>query len=69
MEEPTNIEIYFQNKSFGFASILDPNVNAKIGRDYKKPFPPKKTNNTVMEKEKSIASGQLFKGGIENDSQ
>lgn len=34
--EPTKVEIFFNNQSFGFAVILDANVNARVGREWMK---------------------------------
>ena len=31
---PDEVEIFFENCSYGKAVVLDPNVNAHIGRDY-----------------------------------
>ncbi|MCP4160817.1 MAG: transposase family protein [Deltaproteobacteria bacterium] len=47
-EDPDDIEIYFDNKSYGKAALLNRQVNSRIGRDTKS-------------KEIKIISGELFK--------
>jgi putative transposase len=33
-EKPAEVEIFFENLSFGMATLLDPNLNAKLGRNW-----------------------------------
>lgn len=54
------IEIFFDNRSFGFAVKLDAKVNSKLGRDWT--TAQKKESETLKSKD-SEKSGQLFDGG------
>jgi hypothetical protein len=33
-EDPGKVEIFFEGMSFGMATLLDPHLNAKLGRDW-----------------------------------
>ena len=33
-EDPSQVEIYFQSKSYGMATIVNPHVNSQIGREF-----------------------------------
>jgi putative transposase len=62
-DDPHNIEIFFENRSFGNATILDAAVNARIGRD----FGPSRLEQSdrpksAKEDPRIIATGQLFSG-------
>ncbi|MBC8552161.1 MAG: transposase [Candidatus Brocadiales bacterium] len=59
-DDSSNVEVFFNNQSFGFADKLDPHVNFKVGRRWKTI----KHNKKVIEVPKTvkIKSGQLFKG-------
>ena len=59
-EDLSNIEIFFDGKSYGLASVVNPNINAKIGRNWK---PTKSSSETLREITKDtspIKSGELF---------
>lgn len=58
-ENLSQIEIFFNNLSYGFAIEVDPYVNARIGRNYKNSK--KKTEKKVLET-KELKTGQLFTG-------
>ena len=51
MESPEDVEIFFENKSFGKAVLLDKQVNFKVGRNFK---------IISTKKEKDIRPGELF---------
>lgn len=60
-EEPDKIEIFFNNLSHGSATILDPHVNAKIGRNWDNSKPKtKKYNEQNSDELKPIETGKLF---------
>jgi putative transposase len=57
-DDTTQLEVFFNNQSFGFVTLVDPHVNARIGRNWSS------TKNVQVEKEilknKNIKSGTLF---------
>jgi putative transposase len=60
-EDLSQVEIFFQNKSYGIASVVSAHVNAKIGRDWD----PHKSSKPTKPEEVLVASsapssGQLF---------
>lgn len=50
-DDPNSVEIYFDNKSHGFAKVVDLHVNSIIGRDWE-PLPLK--NEPVLKEEKVV---------------
>ena len=50
-ESPEEVEIFFEDKSFGMATLLDKRVNFKVGRNQKL---------TSQEQEENISPGELF---------
>lgn len=66
-ESPENVEIYFDGMSFGQATLLDPHVNAKLGRSWmtreKKESDPPATGDPIAPE---IKSGSLPLGGGES---
>lgn len=59
-DDASQVEIYFDNRSFGVATPVDLHLNSKIGRSYRKSLGPKPKD--YLEIPKTITSGQLFKG-------
>jgi transposase InsO family protein len=55
---PENVEVYYEGRSFGKAVLLDQNVNAKIGRDWRQHHP--KVSSEAALNSPSITGGQLF---------
>lgn len=64
VENPDEVEIFFNNQSFGFAVKVDPHINANIGRSWKTcTGKTKKDGEEMKQPENSvIKSGQLFEG-------
>lgn len=52
---PENVEIFFDGRSFGEATLLNRQVNFKVGRN---------NRMTAVEKETKPVPGQLFEGGL-----
>ena len=58
-EDLSKIEIFFQNKSYGMATAVNPHVNSKIGRNWDShPNKPKKTE--TLDNQLPLPTGQLF---------
>lgn len=56
-EDLSQIEVYFQNKSYGMASVVNPHVNAVIGRNWDpRPEKPKE----LLEVQAITPTGKLF---------
>lgn len=58
-DAPTDVEVFFEGRSYGKAVVLDVNVNARVGREG-----PRKLQNSkdhkLAEASPKISSGQLF---------
>lgn len=59
-EDLSNIEIFFDGKSYGLASVVNPNINAKIGRNWKTAKSSVKKEDELTKDTGPIKSGQLF---------
>jgi hypothetical protein len=59
-EDLSQVEIYFQNKSYGMAQIANPHVNAQIGRNWD-PMPGREKKSELIESQNPVQTGQLFK--------
>jgi putative transposase len=59
-EDLSQVEIYFQGKSYGMAPVVNPHVNCKIGRNWD-PHPEKPRENLSLPSE--LPTGQLFGSG------
>jgi transposase InsO family protein len=59
-EEAEAIEVFFDNRSFGFAAKLDAKINSKLGRDWSRP---QEKALEVLKTKDIQTSGQLFDGG------
>jgi putative transposase len=57
-EDPLCVEVFFNNQSFGKASVINPNVNSKIGRDWSAGSMNKK--EPALINEKAVVGGKLF---------
>lgn len=70
-ESPEDVEIYFEGCTYGKATLLDPAVNARIGRDFKSTMVRKPTDVKAEEREPSeVTTGQLFgREGGDHDHQ
>ena len=64
-EDLSCVEIYFQGKSYGMASVVNPHVNSQIGRNWD-PHPVK-TTQEVIQIEIPHPTGQLFPTKTEGD--
>ena len=68
-EDLSQIEIFFQSKSYGMASILNPHMNSVIGRNWDPHTRPLKQKlETNIEEPKIISTGQLFNDQSEEPS-
>jgi transposase InsO family protein len=66
-EDLSNIEIFFQNKSYGMLQVMNPYVNSQIGRNWD-PHPGSlKPNPEIIKIETPHPTGQLFQNKQEND--
>lgn len=59
-ENLSQIEIFFQGKSYGFASVVNPYVNAQIGRNWDPKLKPSREPE-VLKSDEITVSGELFK--------
>lgn len=61
-EDLGSIEIFFDGKSFGMASVVNPHINANIGRNWdpKERKLPTKNEPNILPPDQNPASGQLF---------
>lgn len=60
-EDLSQVEVYFQGKSYGFASVVNPYVNSSIGRNWSQSEISKKADEEVFQVENSTPTGELFK--------
>jgi transposase InsO family protein len=60
-EDLSQVEIYFQNKSYGMIAVVDAHVNSKIGRDWKSLA--SKTAEAIPS-ESSVPTGSLFERDV-----
>lgn len=60
-EDLSQVEVYFQNKSYGFVTIVDPHINGKIGRnwDTSEKLKNKTTTTETLKEEETPQSGKL----------
>ncbi len=58
--DASKVEVYFNNNSFGLAIQVNPHLNSRIGRSYRKSLGAK--TKEYVKRPKKIATGQLFKG-------
>ena len=66
-EDLSRVEIFFQNRSYGFATLVNPHVNAKIGRQWDSRANIKKEIQ-IMENQLPLPIGQLFNGSSEGET-
>ncbi len=59
-EDLSQVEIFFQNRSYGMAQIVNPHVNSQIGRNWD-PLPERKKESASIENQLPVQTGQLFK--------
>lgn len=59
-EDLSNIEIFFDGKSYGLATVVNPNINAKIGRNWKTHKNPSDQTTEITKDTGPIKSGELF---------
>ena len=59
-ENLSQIEIYFDGRSYGLASVVNPYVNAKIGRNWDPKKWPKEKPIEVLIDDAGTKSGELF---------
>ena len=58
-DNPENIDVFYEGRSFGLAVLLDQNVNSKIGRDWRQNHP-KSPESCGLQPMPRITGGQLF---------
>lgn len=68
-EDLFKVEVFFQNKSYGFVSVVNPHVNSKIGRNWDPHTKQKEKQIELVEVAVPPKSGQLFSGPIENEGE
>lgn len=68
-EDLSQVEIFFQNKSYGIAGIVSAHVNAKIGRNWDQKSTPVKSQKSeeILSPQSSPSTGQLFSGYSEGE--
>ena len=64
-EDLFKVEIFFQNKSYGFVSVVNPHVNSKIGRNWDPHTKHNEKQIELIEIAVPPKSGQLFQGQTE----
>lgn len=64
-ETPDEVEIFFEGFSHGAASVLDPHVNVRVGRDWGDSGPRLGRQEEVTSEEETIPTGRLFAGNAE----
>lgn len=65
-EDLSQVEIFFQNKSYGLATIVNSHINSKIGRNWD-PDPDRIQETESLEIPPSLQTGQLFNAPVEED--
>lgn len=66
-EDLSSVEIFFQGKSYGTASVVNPHVNSQIGRNWD-PHPASlKPTPEIIKIDTPHPTGQLFPNKIEGD--
>lgn len=66
-EELSQVEIFFQNKSYGMASIVNPHVNSQIGRNWDPHQNALKPVTEIIPVSTPHPTGQLFQSKNEED--
>jgi transposase InsO family protein len=59
-ENLSEVEIYFQNKSYGMATIVNPHINSQIGRNWGSSQERKEKKGPEIPVENIVKTGQLF---------
>ena len=59
-EDLSRIEIFFDGRSYGLASVVNPYVNANIGRNWDPKRGPKEKSIELLKDETALKSGELF---------
>jgi transposase InsO family protein len=59
-EDLAQIEVYFDGRSYGFAVVANPHVNAMIGRNWDPKSPPKEKSVDLLKDDGQKKSGELF---------
>jgi transposase InsO family protein len=67
-EHLSEVEIYFQNKSYGMATVVNPQVNSLIGRNWDAPAGDGRPKREQTPPESANLNGQLFSGKPQEDS-
>ena len=65
-EDMSQVEIFFQNKSYGLATIVNAHVNSKIGRNWDS-NPRKSREAEQLDLPTNTQTGQLFSNRIEKE--
>jgi len=66
-EDLSHVEIYFQGKSYGMATIVNPHVNSQIGREWKTDLGHKVSSTEQIEINIPTQTGKLFNGITEEE--
>jgi len=66
-EDLSHVEIYFQGKSYGMATIVNPHVNSQIGGEWKTDLGHKVSSTEQIEINIPTQTGKLFNGITEEE--
>ena len=61
--EPETIEVFYQEKSYGYLIPVDPNINYRIGRYEAAPKETRQQNMADVENDSSSEEQQQYRGG------
>jgi transposase InsO family protein len=64
-EDLSQVEIFFQSRSYGMATVVNPQINSQIGRNWTPYLEAKSSNREQVEVQSVTQTGILFKGEIE----
>jgi len=66
-EDLSQVEIFFQGKSYGMIIVMNPHINSQIGRNWNPHSNKLKTTPEVIQNQPSPSTGQLFQNKNESD--
>ena len=66
-EDLSQVEIFFQNMSYGMAVIVNPHINSQIGRNWDPHPESQKKQAELLGTQAPLQTGQLFKSQIEEE--
>lgn len=66
-EDLSQVEIFFQNKSYGMAPVMNPHINSQIGRNWAPHPEALKPKKELIEIQTPHPTGQLFQNKMDGD--